>query len=111
MAETRQHARRLPEIEARDEQYMRMRRAGYASNDAARTLGLSNTIRQRVEGEYWAQYAPDPERPANDDRAHVAAVKSAGGFGRYVEVRTAEGERRLVYVPFALERRLSGARV
>lgn len=112
MAETRQHsrclpepARRLPEIEARDEEYMRMRRAGYSSVEAARVLGLTSGVRQRCESDYNAQHAIEHERPANDD-AYVAAVEAGGGFGRYV--RLADG--RMVYVPYALECRVAGAR-
>ena len=106
MAETRHHTRRLPEIEARDERYMALRRAGHTSVDAAREIGLTNVVRQRVESDYQAQYAPDPDRPANDDAAHVDAVEKGGGFGRYV--RLADG--RVVYVPYAVERRVMGAR-
>lgn len=112
MAETRQHVRRLPEIEARDEEYMRMRRAGYASVQAASRLGMTDNVRQRVESEFNAQYGHPQTRPANDDSAYVAAVEKAGGFGRFLETRGKDGQPRLTgpYVPYAVERRAMGAR-
>lgn len=110
MAKTRHHIRRLPEIEARDERYMAMRRAGCTSVEAAAHLGLTAVVRQRVEADYNAQYGAEQTRPANDDETYVKAVEQAGGFGRYLEVRTAEGKLQLVYVPYAVERRVMGAR-
>lgn len=111
MAETRHHIRRLAAIEARDEQYMAMRRAGRTSVEAAELLGMSKTIRQKIESHYQAEYAPGQQGDFTDDRRYVAAVEAEGGFGRYLETRSQNGEPRLTgpYVPWSLERRVMGA--
>lgn len=112
MAETRHHARRLPEIEARDEKYMAMRRSGFSCGDAARHLGMSVGVQQQVERDFRLQYGEDVTPQASDDREHVAAVLEAGGFGRFLETRGRNGEPRLTgpYVPYTVERLAMGAR-
>jgi hypothetical protein len=111
MAETRHHIRRLAAIEARDQQYMTMRRAGRTSVEAADLLGMSKTIRQKIESHYQAEYAPGQQGEFLDDRQYVAAVEAEGGFGRYLETRGQNGEPRLTgpYVPWSIERRVTGA--
>lgn len=112
MAETRHHIRRLPEIEARDEAFMQLRRQGVASVDAAQRLGMTNSQRQRTESDYQAQYAASSQGPANDDDGYVAAVIAEEGFGVWAEGRNKRGEPVITgpFIPYAAQRRAMGTR-
>lgn len=104
---TREHARRTDATERRDAEFMRLRRQGVSSAEAAKHVGMSDFTRVRVEQDYQAEYGATSPTPANDDTAYVRAVVSAGGFGRYLERRDAAGKPRITgpFVPYEVERR------
>lgn len=106
-ARTREHARRTEATEKRDAEFMRLRRQGVSSADAAAQVGMSDFTRVRIEQDYQAEYGATSPTPANDDSAHVRAVITAGGFGRYLEQRDPSGKPRITgpFVPYEVERR------